>query len=342
MTVHKSIEKFFENSSFRMINIGDKKPSQRKAIAMGKIFINPEVIAMIESKTLAKGDVITLAEIAGINGAKATATLLPLCHPLPLDNVLIKNQINREESCIEVFCFVAAFAKTGVEMEAMAGVQAALLCIYDLCKMYGHEMCLSEIRLLYKVGGKSHKICYPEHLPKMLAILAETEPKTLNGINTAILVISDRVSKGIYEDKSGMLLQSTMENNGAQVVDYQVVPDEKTQIMEMLQSMVQKNQPDIICTTGGTGVGPRDVTPEAIRELIKYEIPGLGELLRIDGATHTPFSWLSRSIVGLYENTLIISFPGSGKAVSQGVEALHTLLPHLLNMIKGETHDSLS
>ncbi|MBI2786014.1 MAG: bifunctional molybdenum cofactor biosynthesis protein MoaC/MoaB, partial [Legionella longbeachae] len=273
MTAHKSIEQFFEDTSYRMIHVGDKKPSKRKALAMGKIFISPTVLEKIQNKALAKGDALTLAEIAGINGAKSTATLLPLCHPLSLDSVAIKNQINREGSYIEVFCYVAAFAKTGVEMEALAGVQAALLCIYDLCKMYGHEMCLSEIRLLYKEGGKSHKICYPEYLPKLLTILAETETETLAHRDTAILTISDRASKGIYEDKSGALLHSILKSKGANIIDYQLVPDEKTLIIETIKSIIQKKKPHLIFTTGGTGVGPRDVTPEAIQEIIHYEIP---------------------------------------------------------------------
>lgn len=342
MNAHKAIADFFKDSAYRMINVGEKKPSKRKALAMGRIFIAPDVLEKIHYKTLAKGDVIPLAEIAGINGAKSTATLLPLCHPLPLDHVAIKNQINLKMSCVEVYCYVAAFAKTGVEMEALAGVQAALLCIYDLCKMYGHEMQLSDVRLLYKEGGKSHKICYPEYLPNVLSILAETEASTLQNINTAILTISDRASKGIYEDKSGVSLQSLLKHKGADVVEYQVIPDEKLQIIEALQSIVQKKKPDVIITTGGTGVGPRDVTPEAIQEIIQYEIPGLAELLRIEGASQTQFACLSRSIVGLYQHTLIVSLPGSLKAVTQGLEVLEPLLPHLLKIIKGENHDSIS
>ena len=339
MTAHQSIEQFFAGTSYRMINVGDKKPTKRKALASGKIYISPKVLEMIQNKTLEKGDVIALAEIAGINGAKSTATLLPLCHPLPLDNIAIKNQINTKDSCIEVFCYVAAFAKTGVEMEAIAGVQAALLCIYDLCKMYGHDLCLSETRLLYKEGGKSHKICYPQYLPELLSILAENETKTLTSIDSAVLTISDRAFKGVYEDRSGSALQSILESKGSQVIAYTMVPDEESLIIEEIKALVQEKKPQLICTTGGTGVGPRDVTPKAIQELIQYEIPGLGELLRIDGSQHTPFSWLSRSVAGLYEKTLIISFPGNHKAVTQGMEALDSLLPHLLHMIKGGAHD---
>jgi len=336
---NKILHTFFEDSSYRMINVGEKSPTQRKALASGKIFISPEVLNLIHTKKLAKGDVIPLAEIAGINGAKSTATLLPLCHPLPIDHVTIKNQINFDEGCVDVYCYVAAFAKTGVEMEAIAGVQAALLCIYDLCKMYGHEMTLSNVRLLYKEGGKSHKICYPDHLPQTLSILAEADLQTLIDITVSVVTISDRASQGVYEDKSGERLKLKLASEGANVVSYHIIPDNKTQIIEQIKSDIDSVKPDIVFTTGGTGIGPRDVTPEAIKDIIQYEIPGLSELLRSEGAKHTPFSWLSRSVVGLYEKTLIISFPGSTKAVTQGVDAIEHLLPHLLKMVQGKGHD---
>ena len=339
MKSHQSLQNFFESSTYRMINVGDKQPTKRKALASGKIFIASEILDKIHHKTLAKGDVIPLAEIAGINGAKSTSTLLPLCHPLPLDQVAIKTHINFDDGCVEVYCYAAAFAKTGVEMEAIAGVQATLLCFYDLCKMYGHEMTLSAVRLLYKEGGKSHRICYPEYFPEALSILAETDPQTLIDLKAAVITVSDRASKGVYEDKSGTILQSKLESEGAKICAYEIVPDNKTQITATIKSIVKKESPAVIFLTGGTGVGPRDVTPEAIKEITQYEIPGLGQLLRLEGSKHTPFSWISRSVVGLYEQSLIVSFPGSTKAVTQGLDALQGLLPHLLKMIKGEGHD---
>ena len=339
MSQAEALQQFFSTSAYRMINVGHKPSTHRKALASGKILLNPEVLQRIEQRTLAKGDVIPLAEIAGINGAKSTATLLPLCHPLPLDHVAVHHVLNFEENCVESYCLVTAFAKTGVEMEAIAGVQASLLCIYDLCKMYGHEMVMTDIRLLYKEGGKSHTICYPEYLPQTLMALAQADPKTLVGITVSILTISDRASKGVYEDGSGSQLQTLLLEEGATVLKREVVADEVEKITHAITQMVEESPPHVIFTTGGTGVSPRDVTPEAIHSLIDYEIKGLGELLRNDGAQYTPFSWLSRSVGGIYHRTLIITLPGSQKAVQQGVNVLKPLIPHLLKTLQGGGHD---
>ncbi len=330
---------FFEGSAYRMINVGEKAPTKRSALASGKIYLSEEVLTRIQEKTLQKGDVLPLAEIAGINGAKSTATLLPLCHPLPIDHVAIKNIINKAERYVEVYCYVGTFAKTGVEMEAIAGVQAALLCIYDLCKMYGHGMTISDIRLLYKTGGKSQMISFPDHLPETLKILAVADPQTLIGVKAAVFTISDRAAAGIYKDESGEALQAYLTKQGVDIIKYMIIPDEKIDIIYQLKDVVKKQQPAIVFLSGGTGLGPRDITPEAIKEIIHYEIPGLSELLHHEGAKQTPFAWLSRCIVGVYNRTLIISLPGSPKAVKEGLNSLIGLLPHALHMIEGENHD---
>lgn len=329
---------FFEESAYRMINVGEKAPTKRAALASGRIHVSKEVLQRIEEKTLEKGDVLPLAEIAGINGAKSTATLLPLCHPLPIDHVAVKNVINTSESCVDVYCYVGAFAKTGVEMEAIAGVQAALLCIYDLCKMYGHGMTLSDIRLLYKTGGKNNTITFSEYLPESLKDLVEQDSPTLFNTKAAVMTISDRASEGIYEDQSGKILQNALTVQGATIVDYHVLPDHKNVIITQLKTTIDTHQPTLIFLNGGTGVAPRDITPDALKELLDYEIPGLAELLRQEGAKKTKFSWLSRCLVGMYKRTLIIALPGSPKAVKEGFDTLLELLPHLIHIIEGKNH----
>lgn len=338
-TKNKAMIDFFEDSAYSMINVGKKKITHRKALAMGKIFLKPDVLQKVRLRTLEKGDALTLAEISGIQGAKLTSTLLPLCHPLSLDSVAIKTEVNETQGAVEIFCYVTTHAKTGVEMEAISGVQAALLCIYDLCKMYGHDMSVSDIRLLYKTGGKQGAIIDQTYLPKTLAILVEDAPHALEGKHGAVLTISDRASQGQYEDKSGPVLVDALKKEGAMCESPIIVPDDKEMIQATIKQLVSDRAPNLIMTTGGTGVGPRDVTPDAISEIVQYEIPGIGELLRQDGLHFTPYATLSRAIAGCYENTLIIALPGSTKAIGQAMAVLSPVLGHLLDMIKGDGHD---
>ncbi|MED7789119.1 bifunctional molybdenum cofactor biosynthesis protein MoaC/MoaB [Francisella sp. 19X1-34] len=328
----KIIKEFFQNSSYNMINVGNKHPTHRRALATGKIQMRGEILELVAERKLEKGDVLPLAEIAGINGAKSTATLLPLCHPLAIDHVSVKTEINKDQSCVEVFCYVGTHAKTGVEMEAIAGVQAALLCIYDLCKMYGQDMLISDIRLLYKEGGKNDKIYNEKYLPESIRQIIDT-PKLFDKISCTNITISDRASAKIYEDKSGKVLSNILEDQGAIVLAKRVIPDERELIKKTIINIVDQESPNLIITTGGTGVSPRDVTPEAIQDICERQIPGVSELLRKDGEKYTHLSWASRTIAGVYKKTLIVALPGNPNAVKEGLDALKHLLPHLVRII---------
>ncbi|MDC0534953.1 bifunctional molybdenum cofactor biosynthesis protein MoaC/MoaB [Francisellaceae bacterium] len=339
MSISQNLNNFFESSSYKMINVGKKNITHRRAVASGKLFATRDILERIKQKKLAKGDVIPLAEISGINGAKSTATLLPLCHPLPIEHTNLKLEVDYDEGCVHAYCYVSAHAKTGVEMEAIAGVQAALLCVYDLCKMYGHDMTITDIRLLYKEGGKSHKICHQAYLPKLLEFLAEEDPHTLEGLTVAVISISDRASEGVYEDISGKLLGDTLKENHAKLLSYKLVPDNERAIVDTIKDIVNEVKPNIIFTTGGTGIGPKDITHEAIKEIIEFEVGGLSELLRSDGSNYTPYAWLSRSIAGVVDGQLIISLPGSKNAIKEGLQALIPILPHTIKMIQGGNHD---
>ncbi|WP_150467179.1 bifunctional molybdenum cofactor biosynthesis protein MoaC/MoaB [Francisella sp. SYW-9] len=332
----KIIKEFFKDSSYNMINVGSKSPTHRRALAKGKIQMRREILNLVAERKLEKGDVLPLAEIAGISGAKSTATLLPLCHPLAIDHVSVKTEINKEDNCVEVFCYVGTHAKTGVEMEAIAGVQAALLCIYDLCKMYGQDMLISDIRLLYKEGGKNDKIYNEKHLPESIKQIIDT-PKLFDEISCANITISDRASAKIYEDKSGEALSNILESQGATILAKEIIPDEKETIKDTIINIVAQKSPNILITTGGTGVSPRDVTPEAIQDICELQIPGISELLRKDGEKYTHLSWASRAIAGIYKKTLIVALPGNPNAVKEGLEALKHLLPHLVRTMNKES-----
>ena len=156
-------------------------------------------------------------------------------------------------------------------------------------------------------------------------------------ITVAILTLSDKGSKGEREDLAGPLMREMIASIGASVEYYEVIPDEKDLIKEKL--MAYSNKVDLVLTTGGTGLSPRDVTPEATLEVIEKEIPGIAETMRSAGLEKTKRAMLSRAVAGVRGNTLIINMPGSPKAVKEGLEAIMDVIPHAIEKIKGSTAD---
>ena len=161
-------KEIFKDSSFHMIDVSSKKETFRRALASGKIFVGEEVFNLIKNKKMPKGDPLTLAEIASVLGVKKTSELIPLCHPLPIDHTATKILMNESDNSLEVFCVVSAVAKTGVEMEAIMGVNAALITIYDLSKIVNPHLKIDNIKLLIKEGGKSGLWTNPDGLPQFL------------------------------------------------------------------------------------------------------------------------------------------------------------------------------
>jgi molybdopterin adenylyltransferase len=155
-------------------------------------------------------------------------------------------------------------------------------------------------------------------------------------ISAGVLTISDRCSRGETEDKSGPLIgQIVTERLGAEVKLAACVPDERELIARTLIAWCDKEGVDLILTTGGTGFAPRDVTPEAMREVIEREAPGLAEAMRREGARLTPHAMLSRAVAGIRKSTLIVNLPGSAKAVRENLETILPALPHGIEILKG-------
>ncbi len=155
----------------------------------------------------------------------------------------------------------------------------------------------------------------------------------------AILTISDKGSRGEREDLSGEVIRDAVSAMRAEVAIYEIVPDEETEIRERLVRWADDLKVDVVLTTGGTGLAPRDVTPTATLAVIDYEVPGLPEAMRMESLKKTPNAMLSRMVAGVRGRTLVVNLPGSPKAVQECLEVIRPALPHAVETLRGEVGD---
>ncbi len=155
-------------------------------------------------------------------------------------------------------------------------------------------------------------------------------------IQAGVLTVSDKGSKGERVDESGQVLKQYLVNIGAKVAQYDIVPDERDVISSRLASWADDEKLDLIVTTGGTGFAPRDVTPEATKDIIERDVPGLPELMRIETVKKSPHAMLSRAAAGIRGGCLIVNLPGSVKGVRECFEIIMPVLPHGIEILKGE------
>lgn len=334
------------NTAFNMIDIQTKTATHRCSIAKGTIKVGPTAFALINERKMPKGDPLILAEIAGINGAKSVAQAIPLCHHLNLDQILVYVVLDKTQFAINVYSVVKAYAQTGVEMEALAAVNSALLCIYDLTKIVEPALLLCDIRLIFKQGGKHGTWIHPAGIPKEIAPIIESfiQNKKFYHTKVAILKISDRGAAGTYKDleESKQSIIQKITDLGMDIVDFQIIPNEPKIICNSILSLIEERSPHLIITSGGTGLAARDTTPETVSKICDRLIPGLNELLRLEGSKYNKYSWLSRAIAGMIKNTIILTLPGKPKSVLESMEILQNILPHALQNILGENYDHVS
>ena len=144
---------FNEQGRAKMVDVGEKTASQRIAVAAGRVLVNEETFSLIQSGGMKKGDVLTVAQIAGIMGAKRTSDIIPMCHPIALDGINLELTLDESKKSVEIRATVSCGGKTGVEMEALTAVSTAALTIYDMCKAVQKDMVITDIRLVSKTGG---------------------------------------------------------------------------------------------------------------------------------------------------------------------------------------------
>ncbi|AEH45388.1 molybdenum cofactor synthesis domain protein [Thermodesulfatator indicus DSM 15286] len=150
-----------------------------------------------------------------------------------------------------------------------------------------------------------------------------------------VLTLSDKGALGEREDTAGPLIKEALQKEGFDVVAYRILPDDYEEILVVLVDWVDRKGIDLIVTTGGTGLAPRDVTPEATKAAIEREVPGIAEAIRMEGMRHTPYAMLTRGIAGVRKQSLIINLPGSPKAVEESLEVILPVLNHALEKLKG-------
>lgn len=302
-----------------MIDVSSKFNTLRYALAHGILLTKKEIIEKVRNNKVPKGDVLEISRGAGISAAKKTSEILVFCHPLPLDWVEIKFELLEES--VEVFAEAKAIWKTGVEMEALTAVSAALLNMYDMLKPLDREIEITNIKLIKKSGGKS-----------------DFTDEFKSHLRGAVLVISDSTFAGKREDKSGKIIQNYISKYPVDVNFYEILQDSEDMIANRLIELVDDEKVDLIFTTGGSGLGPKDITPEATRKVIDIEVPGISEAIRIHGKERTPFAMLSREIAGIRKQSLIINLPGSSKGAQESIEALFPGLLHAFYMLWGGGH----
>jgi molybdenum cofactor biosynthesis protein MoaC len=302
-----------------MRDISKKTKTLRTASATAVLKVNPETIALIRGNKIPKGDPLPVAKVAAMQAAKNASQIIPYCHPLPLDFVDCRFELGSET--IEITTEVKAVYKTGVEMEALTAATVAALTVYDMAKAVDESMEIVSVRLLSKKGGKSD--------------FRDTFEKPLRA---AVLVASDSIAAGKKEDSSGRRIVERLKSIGMEIVDYKVIPDEAEQIRENLLRYADNLKVDLVMTTGGTGLSPRDVTPEATAAVIEKQAPGITEFARSYGEDRTPYAMLSRGIAGVRGKTIIVNLPGSNRGVEESLDALLPGLLHAFKMLLGGGH----
>jgi molybdenum cofactor biosynthesis protein MoaC len=315
-----------------MNDITSKQITLRTAKGTGLLLCSMNTLELIKNNAIPKGNVFEIARAAGLLAAKNTAHLIPHCHPVSIDGMYIRfeyiedNYINENKDApinhygIRINAEAKSIGRTGIEMELLTGISVAALTIYDLLKPVDKNLEITAIKLDQKTGGKSEQKKY-FNLPP----------------SCAVLVCSDSTAEGKREDQSGKIIKEMLAEMNAKIADYQIVPDNKELIQQKIKEWV-KQDVQFIFTTGGTGLGPRDNTVAAVKEIIERDADGITEAIRMHGQMRTPMAMMSRAVAGSIGKTMIVTLPGSSDGARQSLEAILPAVFHARKMLKGGGH----
>lgn len=296
-----------------MLDITKKIETLRTATASAVVKMKNESILSVQNNTGPKKDILATARAAGFLAVKNTSSTIPHCHPIPVEFTGVDYEFTKDK--LKITVTVKSAGKTGCEMEALYGASVAALTVYDMLKPIDKSIEIQLIKLEIKSGGKSD---FTDLIPQ--------------DFKTAVVVISDSVSSGKKKDKAGLSIKEKLEKLSIPVSTYQIIPDEPAQIEKLINELCSDNY-DLILTTGGTGLSPRDVTPDTLKKLIEREVEGIMEAARSYGQKRTPYAMLSRGIAGFKGKTLIITLPGSSRGAEESMDALFPYVLHIYKVL---------
>lgn len=302
-----------------MTDITHKHSTLRIAVAQATVRVGSETtLNAVLNKEVPKGDVLEMSKTAGLFAAKKTSDMIPDCHPMPIEKTEIRFHIADLKINIEVE--VHTIYKTGVEVEAMHAASVVALTMYDMLKPIDKQICIEEIKLIQKKGGKS-----------------DFDDGKAKSLKAMVIVCSDSIAQGKKQDRSGKVIVEKLEKLGVEIAAYNIIPDEKIAIEEMLQKGLKLA--DLIIYTGGTGLSKRDITTDTLTPLIDRRIVGIEEAIRNYGQQRTPYAMLSRSVVGMIGEVLVMALPGSTGGARESMDAIFPAVLHIFPIQKGLSHD---
>lgn len=317
-----------------MRDITSKQITLRTARAAGMVLCPEEIIELARKDALPKGNLFDIAKAASFLAAKNTHNLIPHCHPVSIDALNVSFCYHDDPAAQElddtaftgrpgivILAEGKSIGRTGIEMEVMTAVSVAALTIYDLLKPLGNKSVeIASIKLLEKTGGKSDRKKFAGR-----------------GNLAAVLVCSDSTAAGKRQDRSGVVIQEMLREHHCEIADYKIIPDEKERIQQQILHWAKADIP-FIFTTGGTGLGPRDHTVDAVKEIVERDAPGITESMRMHGQMRTPLAMMSRAFAGSIGHTLIVTLPGSSNGARECLEGILPAVFHARSMLKGGGH----
>ncbi len=303
-----------------MVDITHKISTLRTATAKATVLVGKkETMDAVRNNLVPKGNLFEMAKTAGLFAVKNTHLAIPDCHPVPIEFASVEYEVH--EWSIDIIFKVKTVYKTGVEVEAMHGASIVALTMYDMLKPIDKNIEISTVKLLRKEGGKS-----------------SFRNRFSSPVKAAVFVCSDSVFAGDKQDKSGKTIIEKLADCDVETAHYEIIPDERAVIQERTKTFAKDHQ--LIIFTGGTGLSPRDVTPEAIVPLLDSRIPGIEEAIRNYGQQRMPYSMLSRSVAGTLGNTLILALPGSANGAKESMDAVFPHVLHVFHILRGNNHDA--